>query len=183
MYLNCIKNDIIHLIFVLFRGVKYAKSQWIKKKCFIYWLIIVLSILATSVSYKSVDDKFEKDNLEFSREFNWQFWKKEIQVHSLDRYKISIYSDVINNEYNYSFYFIKYDNLTDNYDMYVCYLIRMVIFEMAYAANDYEAMNEVYPEHYQACKQALAEGEHKSFSEEEWTELLKLYTITYILTF
>ena len=53
---------------------------------------------------------------------------------------------------------------------------------MAYAANDYEAMNEVYPELYQACKQALAEGEHKSFSEEEWTELLKLYTITYILT-
>ena len=72
--------------------------------------------------------------------------------------------------------------MTDNYDMYVCYLIRMGISEMAYAANDYEAMNEVYPELYQACKQALAEGEHKSFSEEEWTELLKLYTITYILT-
>ena len=145
------------------------------KVLFILWVIFGLFLIITAISCKNNIDKFEKDDLEFSRKFNWQYRNKEIQVYSLDRYKTTMYSDNGYDEYDYSFYFIKYDNLTDNCDMYVCYLIREGLFEMSYAAKDLEVDKEVFPAQYYARKQALAEGEHKSFPEEEWKELLKLY--------
>ena len=73
---------------------------------------------------------------------------------------------------NYSLYFIKYLNLTDDLEMYVCYPIVDGVFEYSLSALDIELWKENNCSLYNAYMTALDSGGYKSYTKDEWKELL-----------